>query len=147
MESEVGEGSTFSFSISFLPGDKNKAHAGSKGAKRVEPAGGTFRKLKILLAEDNAGNALLATRVLKRLGHEPAVVSNGREALSALSGETFDMALMDIEMPEMNGLEAARLIRDGRAGEQSREQTEYASHEAVPDLHDEASPSFGEARG
>ncbi len=120
VESDIGKGSAFSFSVPFYPGDKNRVHAKRAKAKRVEPARGKYRRLKILLAEDNAVNALIATRFLKRLGHTAITVSNGREALSALSEDEFDMALMDIEMPVMDGLDAARLIRDGRAGERHR---------------------------
>jgi two-component system, sensor histidine kinase and response regulator len=72
------------------------------------------RKLRILLAEDNSVNQRVATRLLERRGHTVVVALNGREALAALekpgSGE-FDLILMDVQMPEMNGLEATVIIR------------------------------------
>jgi CheY-like chemotaxis protein len=69
------------------------------------------RSLRILLAEDNAVNQLLATRLLEKQGHHVATVGNGRAALERLEKETFDLILMDIQMPEMDGFEATAAIR------------------------------------
>jgi CheY-like chemotaxis protein len=71
------------------------------------------RSLKILLAEDNIVNQKLAIGLLKRAGHEATVANNGREALDAWAAEDFDAVLMDVEMPEMDGLEATAAIREG----------------------------------
>jgi len=69
------------------------------------------RKLHVLLAEDNQVNQMLATRIFKKLGHHVTVVSNGREALSAVQAGHFDLVAMDVQMPEMDGLDATAAIR------------------------------------
>ena len=66
--------------------------------------------LRILLAEDNALNRTLALALLQRLGHMPDVVANGEEAVAAVRGNSYDVVLMDLQMPVMDGLEAARII-------------------------------------
>jgi signal transduction histidine kinase/CheY-like chemotaxis protein/HPt (histidine-containing phosphotransfer) domain-containing protein len=67
--------------------------------------------LHVLLAEDNHVNQIVATRTLEKMGHSVVVANNGREALSLLSQQTFDLVLMDIQMPEMDGLTATKEIR------------------------------------
>jgi len=69
------------------------------------------RALRILLAEDNAVNQKLATRLLEKQGHSVVIASDGKEALAAFEREKFDLILMDVQMPEMNGLEATAMIR------------------------------------
>ncbi len=68
--------------------------------------------MKVLLAEDNAVNRTLAIRLLEKHGHTVVVVENGRQALEVLERETVDLVLMDVQMPEMDGLEATAAIRE-----------------------------------
>ena len=67
--------------------------------------------MRVLLAEDNAVNQMLAVRLLEKQGHQVTVTANGREALAALDRQKFDVVLMDVQMPEMDGFEATTAIR------------------------------------
>ncbi len=69
------------------------------------------KTLKVLLAEDNLVNQRLAARLLEKRNHSVTVVSNGKEALAALDAEAYDLVLMDIQMPEMDGFEATAILR------------------------------------
>jgi PAS domain S-box-containing protein len=73
-------------------------------------------RVSILLAEDNLVNQKITTRMLEKLGHAVTVASNGREALDAIGRQTFDLILMDIQMPEMSGFEATETIRRQERG-------------------------------
>ena len=73
---------------------------------------GTSRKLRVLLAEDNAVNQRLVVKLMEKHGHSLVAVNNGVEALDALERGTFDVVLMDVQMPELGGFEATACIRE-----------------------------------
>jgi signal transduction histidine kinase/CheY-like chemotaxis protein len=83
------------------------------GERRAGPAGGGLR---VLVAEDNEVNQKVVSRMLERLGHHAEVAVNGREALERARSGTFDIVLMDCQMPEMDGWEATARIRAALAG-------------------------------
>ncbi len=76
--------------------------------------GRNFRRLKILVAEDNPTNQMVVQKLLERAGHEVKVVGDGQTALEELRKGTFDLALLDLNMPIMGGLDAARMYMDER---------------------------------
>ena len=107
VESRPGEGSTFSFNAYF--GRSSEAEHAVRTAPGILPETGT---LDILLAEDNVVNQKLAVRLLEKRGHRVAVADDGSRAIALYEARRFDLILMDIQMPGMDGFEATAAIRD-----------------------------------
>ena len=117
-ESRNGQGSTFHFIAYF----KNQIPTGREELRRLSqelvpvqnphaaanPNG--HNALRILVAEDNHINQHLAVKLLEHLGHSAVIVENGKEAVAAVENNSFDLVFMDVQMPEMDGLEATAII-------------------------------------
>jgi CheY-like chemotaxis protein len=88
----------------------NRINSGTVDALRIAPESQPIRG-RVLIAEDNPVNAEVAAAIVTRLGHEVTVVSNGKEVLERLQLEPFDLILLDIQMPELNGFETTRHVR------------------------------------
>jgi signal transduction histidine kinase/ActR/RegA family two-component response regulator len=111
VESEPGKGSEFHFTASFQRLERTGGDLGRifNAVQRDQPAA---RSLRVLVAEDNAVNQKLASRLLERRGHQVVMADDGRKALEILEREEFDVILMDVQMPIMDGLETTAEIRN-----------------------------------
>ena len=104
----------YSTLLSLLGGQRGPAGRASSSATALESAtaeDGESSPIRILLAEDNSINQRVAMMSLRRLGYQASVVSDGEEALRALADVDYDMVLMDVHMPHLDGLQATRMIR------------------------------------
>ncbi|WP_300158281.1 response regulator [Solidesulfovibrio sp.] len=110
--SEPGRGSVFTLTLSCELPAGDRPEAAQTAGQAASPQGKTG--LRILVAEDEPVNRIYTVRALQRLGHAVKTAADGREALAMLCREPFDLVLMDIQMPRLNGLDATRLIRSGQ---------------------------------
>jgi signal transduction histidine kinase/CheY-like chemotaxis protein len=112
VESEPGKGSTFRFTVRLPLAEELPPNVEAPAAAAtVAPA-----RLRILLAEDNPANQKLATYILQERGHLLAIAGDGQQAIDLSKRNRYDVILMDVEMPGMNGLEATAAIRQREAG-------------------------------
>jgi len=120
VESTPGAGSLFHFVVEagVHAGALHDEDAPATSAPRVvaPPRSG----LRVLLAEDNKVNQRVAQRFLERLGHEVTLANDGREAVDHWQRQAFDLVLMDVQMPEMDGFEAVAAIREAEQGRATR---------------------------
>ena len=119
VESEPGKGSAFFFTAVFQKGAASAiptTNATTKKGKEDQPSAAAAA-LKILVVEDNRFNMELTRIVLKKKGHQTSEATSGLQALELLTRESFDVILMDVQMPGMDGITATRIIRQSEEGQ------------------------------
>ena len=110
VNSVFGQGSTFAYTTNLLPAIHREVTVSSSGAAQRR-AGDQVGPLRVLVADDNEINQVVACKFLQKLGCQVEVARTGREALEAITRTAYDVVLMDCEMPDMDGYEATREIR------------------------------------
>lgn len=115
VESEEGHGSTFYFTVPFWAARENMPPALEKSGAAVKPPA-----LKVLLAEDDAISQITMTKQLEKFGYDIKSVENGEAALALLQEDDFDLVIMDVQMPVLDGVETAKAVRREEAGAKNK---------------------------
>jgi len=116
VDSNIGHGSSFYVSIPVEKCGRDDLICPSEGEVDPKAYSETKKTIKILLVEDDPSSSFALTRLLKKEGHEVQPVMDGKEVMDVLKRKGFDIILMDIQMPEMDGIDVTRAIREGVAG-------------------------------
>ncbi len=107
VDSKVGRGTHFTVTLPLPVHDQTPQHALSPPGESIQPV----QPMKILLVEDNQVNQIVARSILRKLGHQVDLAENGQKAVDAIEQNSYDLILMDCQMPVMDGYEATRVIR------------------------------------
>ncbi len=109
--SEEGKGSEFTFSVTLPEGNRPVETAGHPDDESVTETGAGRKKIQVLLAEDNNINQIVASGMLKKMGCDVDLAENGEVAVEKARNKDYDLVLMDLDMPKMDGFDATRAIR------------------------------------